>query len=243
MTSEYTSVGQVKALFIYPVKSMRGQSVESVRLGWQGMEDDRRLALLRVGDTSGLPWASARETPELLGYSAMACGGAQNAVSITDPAGNVRDAGDPSLLAELETLVGARLSWIHLWRGAFDAMPVSLLTTNSLNSVRDLCGVEDLAPMRFRPNILVETDRDAAFPEEKWESRSLLFGTGADPARIRLNRKDVRCKIVDLNPETGAHDASIHKAIIKERRNRLGMYASTERCGEIRVGDLVQIGR
>ena len=41
-------IGEVEALFRYPVKSMRGESLKAVALGWHGLDGDRRLALRRV---------------------------------------------------------------------------------------------------------------------------------------------------------------------------------------------------
>jgi hypothetical protein len=40
-----TVLGEVAAIYRYPVKSMRGESVEAASLGWHGLEGDRRLAL------------------------------------------------------------------------------------------------------------------------------------------------------------------------------------------------------
>jgi uncharacterized protein YcbX len=37
-------VGEVEALFHYPVKSMRGEPLDVADLGWHGLDGDRRLA-------------------------------------------------------------------------------------------------------------------------------------------------------------------------------------------------------
>jgi uncharacterized protein len=236
-------VGRVKAVLIYPVKSMAGHQVERAHLGWHGLDGDRRLALLRDGDASGLPWVSARDAAGLLGYSAGLAGDdpRKGAVLVRDPAGGIRPAEDPTLLDELAEVAGCRVRLVRLWRGTFDAMPLSLLTTASLATIETVAGATSLEVERFRPNLLVETTGEARCPEEKWESKTLVFGDGSDPARIRVNRKDIRCKVVDLNPRTGQKDAEVFSVIVRERRNRLGVYASTERCGTIAVGDVVRV--
>jgi uncharacterized protein YcbX len=38
-------IGQVEAIFRYPVKSMAGERLESAALGWHGIEGDRRLVM------------------------------------------------------------------------------------------------------------------------------------------------------------------------------------------------------
>src|SRR5437762_1061018 len=59
-------IGQVEALFRYPVKSMGGERLEGARLGWHGLDGDRRLAFRRMDDRSGFPWLTASKLPDLL---------------------------------------------------------------------------------------------------------------------------------------------------------------------------------
>jgi uncharacterized protein YcbX len=62
-------VGEVEALFRYPVKSMAGEVLEEVALGWHGLDGDRRLAFRKVGDRGGFPWLTATKLPELLQFT------------------------------------------------------------------------------------------------------------------------------------------------------------------------------
>src|SRR5437016_6273642 len=59
-------IGHVEAIFRYPVKSMSGERLEAARMGWHGLEDDRRLAFRRIDDRSGFPWLTASKLPDLL---------------------------------------------------------------------------------------------------------------------------------------------------------------------------------
>src|SRR6266404_5132816 len=59
-------IGHVEAIFRYPVKSMGGERLESAKLGWQGLDGDRRLAFRRIDDRSGFPWLTASKLPDLL---------------------------------------------------------------------------------------------------------------------------------------------------------------------------------
>jgi hypothetical protein len=49
----FLHIGHVEAVFRYPVKSMRGEPLESANLGWHGLDLDRRLAFRRHSD---FPW-------------------------------------------------------------------------------------------------------------------------------------------------------------------------------------------
>ncbi len=40
-------IGHVEAIFRYPVKSMGGERLEAAKLGWHGLDGDRRLDFLR----------------------------------------------------------------------------------------------------------------------------------------------------------------------------------------------------
>lgn len=63
-----TLIGEVAALYRYPVKSMAGQSLRTADLGWYGCTGDRRLALRRVDDRGRFPWLTASKLPELILY-------------------------------------------------------------------------------------------------------------------------------------------------------------------------------
>src|SRR5574341_2438456 len=61
-------IGEVEALFRYPVKSMSGEPLDVADLGWHGLDGDRRLAFRRVDDRGGFPWLTASRPPELLPF-------------------------------------------------------------------------------------------------------------------------------------------------------------------------------
>ena len=44
MRNGTVQIGEVAALFRYPVKSMGGEPLEAADLGWHGLDGDRRLA-------------------------------------------------------------------------------------------------------------------------------------------------------------------------------------------------------
>src|SRR5215831_2256615 len=68
-TGMLIEIGQIEALFRYPVKSMAGERLDIANLGWHGLEGDRRLALRRIGDCSGMPWLTASRLPDLLRFT------------------------------------------------------------------------------------------------------------------------------------------------------------------------------
>src|SRR3954463_4863669 len=64
-------IGQIEAIFRYPVKSMRGEPLDAATLGWHGVEGDRRLALRRLDERGGFPWLTAGKLPDLISFTPL----------------------------------------------------------------------------------------------------------------------------------------------------------------------------
>lgn len=86
----------------------------------------------------------------------------------------------------------------RLRRGLQDSMPLPLI---SPATVAELCRRADVPyePLRFRPNLLVETGNDGPFAEDAWVGRTLTVGD----AVLRVDRHDPSCVIVNTDPHTG----------------------------------------
>src|SRR3954452_22039930 len=137
-------IGRVVALWRYPVKSMAAESLDAVDVSWHGLAGDRRYAFVRAGlERSGFPWLTIRERSDMWHYVPRFDG---DRTLVRTPSGSEFDVTDPALAAELGH--GARV--IKQNRGVFDTMPLSLLSTGSVEGLRD-----GLDPRRFRPNILL----------------------------------------------------------------------------------------
>src|SRR5712664_2330849 len=62
-------IGQIEAIFRYPVKSMGGEPLEAATMGWHGLDGDRRLALRRLAERGGSPWLTASKLPDLVRFT------------------------------------------------------------------------------------------------------------------------------------------------------------------------------
>ncbi len=60
------SVGVIRQLTRYPVKSMQGEALPFAALTLQGFAEDRRYAFVQATSRSPFPWLTVRELPELL---------------------------------------------------------------------------------------------------------------------------------------------------------------------------------
>jgi uncharacterized protein len=226
-------VGRVAAVFRYPVKSMAAEPVEDVDVSWHGLSGDRRWAFVR-GDVphSGFPWLTLRQRNDLNDYHPRWTEPARpdaSAVTVRTPAGAQFEVTAPALAAELGA---ARV--MKLDRGTFDSMPLSLITTNTVDGLGALLGGE-VNVLRFRPNLVVEAFGATAFPEDDWVGRVVTVGT----TWLRIDRRDKRCVVVNVDPVTGVRDPAVLRAVTGHRETCLGVYGSTIRPGRVAVGDPV----
>ncbi len=230
-----TVAGRVVALRRYPVKSMAAEELDKVDVSWHGLAGDRRWAFIRDGQVrSGFPWLTIRQLPELAHYRPRFAEPDRpdaSAVLVRTPSGGELDVADPALAARL----GHCVRVIKQDRGIFDTFPLSLLTTQTVAGLGRLAGAE-LAPCRFRPNILVDAPgRD--FPEDAWVGSVLRIGR----LRMRVDKRDGRCVVVTIDPVTLRRDPAVLRAIARERDAKLGVYGSTVEPGPVAVGDPVEL--
>ena len=229
-------VGRVVGLWRYPVKSMGGEVLREVDVGWQGLAGDRRWAFVRSGvERSGFPWLTIRERSDMSHYLPSFVDPDRpdrSRVLVKTPSGEELDIVDQALAAELGT--GAHV--IKQDRGVFDVMPLTLLTTQTIAGLEALVE-RSLDPQRFRPNLLVEATETAPFPEDEWVGRELSVGE----LELRVDQRDERCAIVTIDPATTAKDPAILRALARERDSCLGVYGSIVRPGRVAVGDLVRL--
>jgi uncharacterized protein len=229
-------VGRVAAVWRYPVKSMAGEQLDAVDVSWHGLAGDRRWAFVREGlERSGFPWLTLRERSDLWSFRpgfADRASPDRSATLVTTPDGERLNVTDPTLAARLGH--GARV--IKQDRGVFDASPLSLITTQTIAHVAATIG-RDLEVRRFRPNLVVEAAGDAPFAEDDWVGATLRVGA----LRMRVDRRDSRCVVVNVDPRTAERDPAVLRTIARERDGCLGVYGATVEPGQVAVGDPVTL--
>jgi uncharacterized protein YcbX len=149
---------------------------------------------------------------------------------VRTPAGAELDVIDPALAVEL----GDGVRVIKQNRGVFDTMPLSLVSTQTLAALGERAGRE-LDPLRFRPNLLVTAADAAPFQEEAWVGAVLRIGG----MRMRVDQRDERCVIVNVDPVTTERDPAVLRMLARERETCTGVYGSIVEPGRVAVGDPV----
>jgi MOSC domain-containing protein len=233
-------LGEVEAVFRYPVKSMAGERLEAADLGWHGFEGDRRLAFRRMDDRSGFPWLSASKLPDLLLFAPNRDNGAQGDLPthIRTPDGEILPAFGEDLARDVARRYGAPVEMMQLKHGIFDEACLSVIAYDTVREISRLAG---LSPdvRRFRPNVLVRALRPEPFEEDEWVGGMLSFGEGDEAPAVAVTMFDVRCSMLNLDPDTANPAPEMLKAVVRANQNNAGVYCTVTRTGRVAIGQKV----
>lgn len=236
-------LGHVRELVRYPVKSMAGVPVESAFLGWHGLAGDRRFAFRRLGNDSGFPWLSASHVAELLLYHPVGVdesSGEPLPTHVRTPDGRREELRSVELQREISERFGSKVELMAIRSGIFDATPVSVITLATITGIGGDAGAS-LDPRRFRANVVLETGDSEPFLEDGWVGGTLVFGNGETRPAVRVTERDVRCMMINLDPDTAAQDARVLKSVVRLNETNAGVYGTVARTGTISVGDPVSL--
>jgi len=233
-------VGEVEALFRYPVKSMRGELLEVADLGWHGLDGDRRLAFRRADDRGGFPWLTASKLPELILFAPQRPGPAVAGnlpTHVRTPDGEELAVFGQELATEVGRRHGSPVEMVHLNRGIFDEASISVITSTTVGEIGRLAARRPDV-RRFRPNILIASSLSVPFEEDEWVGGVLSFGE-TNTAAISITNRDERCSIVNFDPDSARPAAEMLKLIVRLRDNKAGVYGTVTRPGRLAVGQPV----
>ena len=232
-------IGQVEAIFRYPVKSMGGERLETAKLGWHGLEGDRRLAFRRIDDHGGFPWLSASQLPDLLLFSPQRReDGVDLPSHVCTPDGKDLPVFGEELAKEVGRRYGAPVQMMQLKHGIFDEASISVIAADTVREIGRLAG-RSLDVRRFRPNVVVRLLRSVPFQEDGWLDGVLSFGEKEDAPAISVTMRDVRCSMVNLDPDSASPAPEVLKAVVRANQNTAGVYGAVIRIGRVAVGQTV----
>ena len=232
-------IGHVEAIFRYPVKSMAGEQLEVARLGWHGLDGDRRLAFRRLDDRSGFPWLSASKLPDLLLFAPQRHeDGTDLPTHVRTPDGEEMPVFGEDLAMEVGRRYGAPVQMMQLNHGIFDDASISVIASDTVREIGRLAG-RSLDVRRFRPNVVVRLLQPVPFQEDAWLGGVLSFGEGDDAPAIAVSMRDVRCSMVNLDPDSASPAPEVLKAVVRANQNNAGIYGAVTRIGRLTVGQAI----
>jgi uncharacterized protein len=121
----------------------------------------------------------------------------------------------------------------------FDVAMVHLLTTATLDRLRELYPQGRFEVRRFRPNIVAQLGSgEKSFAENAWVGHTLAIGPAV---RLNITSPCGRCVMTTLAQGDLPRDAGILRTAAQHNQVNVGVYAAVVRGGTIRRGDPVRI--
>ncbi len=256
-------IGTVESLWRYPVKSMRGEELAQLFVSYAGVYGDRLFAFGCSASRPGLPFLTAREQNQLLRYqprfrdplkaaqpvnlseaeklgaNPVSAQSSEMMVDVRTPDGRTLAIDDPRLIQELRegSDIQDALSLLRSDKAMTDAAPVSIISLQTVRSIGEEIGLT-IDRRRFRANIYLDLQDSTGFAEDAFVGKSLAIGS---KVIVRLLKRDGRCMITTLDPETAEKTPAVLKTIAQKHGGKAGIYAAVLEEGIVRRGDLVEL--
>lgn len=209
-----TQLGEIAAIWRYPVKSLAPQALEETRIEPDGLPGDRAAAMFVLSGhaRTGKPYR-----------------GKENNLLHT-----LADAGAAAQIAGAR---GVEVSLRHE-PGAhyFDAAPVSLIFDRWIAQAERALG-ERLDPLRWRPNLYARAAE--AFSYEEDDLLGCVIEAGS--AVLRVSETIKRCVTTTYDVKTGEPWDDVLTWVAQRRGNVMGVYCEVEFAGCVRAGDALRL--
>jgi uncharacterized protein len=260
-----TTIGAVESLWRYPIKSMSGEALAEMFVGFSGVYGDRCYAFKNSAARKGFPYLNANVQQQMLRYRpqfryaerVMMPPNLAEAVSIAPgvtpanadpedlmldvvtPSGAVVAVDDPALIEMLgEGLRGEnRLTLVRSDRALTDCRPVSLISLQTVRQVEAELGAP-VDKRRFRANVYLDLAAGYGFAEDELVGRRLRIGSSAV---VMVLERDPRCKMISLDPDTGEHDPEILRKVAQAHGAFAGVYCAVLVEGILKESDSIEL--
>lgn len=228
------SAARVASLRRYPVKSMGGEELPSVAVTPAGIPGDRGWRLVETA--TGRPASAKRHAALMMcraRYLEEPVAGRElppAEITLPDETKMRTDEGKASEL--FSRLLGTEVEFVSAIHGAFDAKPLHLLTTATLDGFAGSTRL-DFDARRFRPNIVVAVDGSPRI-EDSWVGKIIRAGA----LDLAVTKTVKRC-VMTTHPQPGlTAERGIFDAVFAAG-GALGVYAEARTDGTLRAGDAV----
>jgi uncharacterized protein YcbX len=142
------------------------------------------------------------------------------------------------LAGEIGGRYGCPVEMMQLRHGIFDEASISVIASDTVGEIGRLAG-RTLDVRRFRPNVVVSLLRPVSFQEDEWVGGVLSFGEGDEAPAITVTMRDLRCSMVNLDPDSARPAPEVMKAIVGANQNNAGIYGTVTRTGRLAVGQTI----
>jgi hypothetical protein len=71
----------------------------------------------------------------------------------------------------------------------------------------------------------------------------LTFGDADDAPAVAVTRHDVRCAVLNFDPDGGSPTPEVLRAVVRANQNNAGIYGAVTRVGRLAVGQTIRLAR
>jgi len=228
---------------------LQGERLQTAEIREAGVVGDHRYVFQdskagRVIDpvTYAHRWGETLAFPSMLDLRARFAPGDSTRLDIVTPNGRVLSSGDPDFQPRIGETLGVPVKLMEFPQIAETRLrsgrALHLITTASLDSMKNLYPEGDFDPRRFRPNIVVGSQpKRNGFAEESWVGESIRIGP---EVVLRVEKTNTRCKVTTMKQDDLPSDGKILETISQKNGNVLGVMCSVAKGGIVAVGDEIE---
>ena len=257
-------VGTVESLWRYPVKSMRGEELDELFVGFAGVYGDRLFAFESSANDKGFPFFTGRDQRQMIRYrprfrypekaarpanwneaqkrspnlTPISAGTEDLMIDVETPDGQTLAIDDPKLIEQLRASISGKpeLGLLRSDKAINDCRPLSIFGVQTAKKLSEESGIPvDLR--RFRANVYVDIAANPdGFGEDAFVGKSLRIGP---QVVVQVVNRDGRCMMITLDPDTAEKSPQLLKAVAQAHEGMAGVYAAVLAEGIIKPGDSV----
>ncbi len=254
-------IGTLSSIWRYPVKSMRGESVDESYVAYTGLMGDRVYAVSSSTADPVFPWHTNREHEEFVLYKARFKNPAQTlkpktleaalrerlnppypsasefGVDVQIPNGETMDIEDPAFIDHLNDKSNGELRVFFTQKNMVDCRPLSLFSLQTLDQLSREIDIK-LDKRRFRANFYVDWNSSSGFYENELVGRKIRIGERLEIVIIEL---DPRCKTISIDPDTAKVQPRLLRHVVKKHGGFAGVFAAVLQEGAVKTGDKISL--
>ena len=214
MVQAVMHLGELAAIWRYPVKSLAAEPLESTAVQADGIPGDRASALFVQSGHARTGKTYRGKEHQLLH-------------TVTRPQQAAAIAAQAGVHVEVRTEPAAHY---------FDDAPISLIFDSWIAQAERALEMP-LDPLRWRPNLYARAAPDFRLSEPNLLGRIIEIGNVVLKVRDTIGR----CVTTTYDIETGERNDDVLLYVAQKRDNVMGVYCDVEFAGTLRAGDALRL--
>jgi uncharacterized protein YcbX len=238
------AIGEITQINRYPVKSLAGESLNSVQVQSYGLHGDRCYAFVDPTKSGWERYITARQIPKLLSYEVelddQSTVDGYPLLKITGSDGHSHQ-WDEHFQKEIQqwipySITTERFNINAQEQLAVDDGSILIITDRSLKRIEQAWG-KPVDERRFRANFNIHLYDDVDGHEPSYIGKQLIIGN----VKLAIQSLCQRCIMVTIHPDNLERDPTFIRTISENMNMNFGLYAAVVSVGTVQVGDLVYV--